>query len=271
MRKVTTMLMSFVFLVGSFQIVYGGVRPGDIYNNKKAILTLNSTESIDFRVQTIEIDGLVLDTITTIKRNQIASLADISNGGKLLFTPNSFFANVTAGAIDIELLAYNGGVATVNLNAGNSIEFHPASFTITSSVTNKEAVLFFIDEAKFSVQPGERKQIVNIDIAPPRPVLRNSSSGQRIIPVVIYGSANLDVSKIVISSLLLIGRDKKINGIANNMTAINHVNDDGYPDLLVKFNDVDDGFLKDLQYATIRGNLADGTTISGKAYVRVAQ
>jgi hypothetical protein len=271
MRTATTMLMSFMLILGSIQISYSGIRPGNLYNNKKAILTLNSTESIDFRVETIESDGFVLDTITTIKRNHIHFLPDISNGGKLLFTPNSFFANVTAGAIDIELLAYNGGVATVNLNAGNSIEFHPASFTITSSTTNKEAVLFFIDEAKFSVQPGERKQIVSIDIARPDPAQRISTSKQGIIPVVIYGSANLDVSSIDVGSLLLIGRDMKIDRILKNMAKINHINNDGYPDLVVKFSDIDSGFFKDLSYATIMGNLADGTTISGKAYIRVAQ
>ena len=142
MRAATTTLMSVVLILGLIQISYGEIPPDDLYNNAEAILTLNATKSIDFRVEAIESDGFVLDTITTIKHNYTQFLLDISKGGKLLFTCNSFFANVTAGAIDLELLTYNGGVATVFLSAGNSIEFNPASFTITSSMTNKEAVLF---------------------------------------------------------------------------------------------------------------------------------
>jgi hypothetical protein len=260
-----------MFFWGFIQLACGGYRPADIYNDNRSILTLNSTKSVDFRVESIESDGLLLDTITTIKHNHIKFLRDIGNGGKLLFTPNSFFANVTAGAIDIELLAYDGGVATVNLNAGNSIEFHPASFTITSSMTNKDAVIFFIDETEFSVQPGERKQIVSIDIAPPRPAQQNNEGKIRFIPVVIYGSANLDVNRIDLSSLFLMGRDIKINGISKKVASTSHINKDKYLDLVVMFSDTGSGLLKGLQHATIMGNLTDGTTISGKADIRVLQ
>ena len=54
------------------------------------------------------------------------------------------------------------------------------------------------------------------------------------------------------------------------MVSINHINNDKYPDLIVMFNDIGSGFLKDLSYATLMGNLVDGTTISGKANIRVA-
>ena len=98
MRKVSILFTSIVLFWGYIQLAYGGYRPADIYNDNRSILTLNSTKSVDFRVESIESDGFVLDTITTIKHNHIKFLPDISNGGKLLFTPNSFFANVTAGA-----------------------------------------------------------------------------------------------------------------------------------------------------------------------------
>ena len=90
MRTAATMLMSFVLILGSLEITYSDIPPADLYNNAEAILTLNSTESIDFRVETIESDGVVLITITTIQHNHVRFLPDISNGGKLLFTPNSF-------------------------------------------------------------------------------------------------------------------------------------------------------------------------------------
>lgn len=265
MRTITSILICLVLILGSIQMVYSDIPAGDLNVKKAVLLNLSSTESFDFRVQTIESEGILLDTVTTVNHKSLQFLPNFSNGGRLLFTPTSLFANVIAGNIEIELLAYNGGVATVNLNAGNSIEFEPDSFTITSSTTNTESVLLLIDEAEFFVHPGERKQIVNVDIAPINPASPNNTGEHGTIPVVIYGSPNLDVSSININSLFLIGRGVKIDRIPNSVASINHINNDSYPDLVVAFNDNDRGFLKDLSYATLLGNLADGTTISGKA------
>ncbi len=265
MRTLASILICFVLVLGLVQIAYSDIPSGDLSDEKVAMLNLSTTESFDFRVQTIESEGILLNTVTTINHKSLPFLPNCSNGGKLLFTPTSLFANVIAGHIEMELLAYDGGVATVNLNAGNSIEFEPESFTITSSPTNTESVLLLIEEAEFFVRPGERKQIVNVDIAPITSDYQNKTSIAGTIPVVIYGSANLDVSTIDISSLFLIGRGKKIDRMPNSMASINHVNKDRYPDLVITFADKDRGFLKDLSYATLLGNLADGTTISGKA------
>ncbi len=256
---------------GGTQAAFSGIIPAEFRNTSAGILSLRNTESFDFRVQTIELEGIVLDTVTTIQQNNVQFSSEFSNGGKLLFTPTSVFANVTAGTIDMELIAYNGTVATVNLNAGHSVEFEPQSFTIISSVTNASPVSVYIDEAEFFVNPGERKQIVTIDIAPlSRPDPANASE-HGIIPVVIYGSETLDVSRIDIGSLLLSGHDINIDGITNNMAIIDHVNNDNYPDLIVGFKNVDDGFLNDLSSAMLIGNLSDGTTISGTAAVSLAQ
>ena len=265
MRTIISILICLVLVLGSIQMVYSGIPSGDLNDKKVALLNLSLTESFDFRVQTIESEGILLDTVTTVNHKSLQFLPNFSNGGRLLFTPTSLFANVIAGNIEMELLAYNGGVATVNLNAGNSIEFEPESFTITSSTTNTESVLLFIDEAEFFVHPGERKQIVSVDIAPINPASPNNTGEHGTIPVVIYGSENLDVSSININSLFLIGRGVKTDRIPNSRANINHINNDSYPDLVVAFNDNDRGFLKDLSYATLLGNLADGTTISGKA------
>lgn len=271
MQRVTSFLIVFVLVWGGAQIAFSGIKPAEFRNTNAGILSLRNTESFDFRVQTIELDGIVLDTVTTIRQNNFKFSSEFSNGGKLLFTPTSVFANVTSGTIDMELIAYNGTVATVNLNAGHSIEFEPQSFTIISSPTNAGPVAVYIDEAEFFVNPGERKQIVTIDIAPlSRPDPADTDT-YGIIPVVIYGSETLDVSRIDIGSLLLSGHDIKIDGITNDMAVIDHVNNDDYPDLIVAFKNVDSGFLNDLSYATLIGNLSDGTTISGAAGVSMAQ
>jgi hypothetical protein len=257
-----------VLLWGFVQVAFSGIIPAEFRNTNAGILSLRNTESFDFRVQTIELDGIVLDTVTTVQQNDHQ---EFSNGGKLLFTPTSVFANVTAGTIDMEVIAYNGTVATVVLDAGHSIEFEPQTFTITSSLTNAGAVSFFIDEAEFFVNPGERKQIVAIDIAPLNQRKSNISGEYRIIPVVIYGSANLDVNRIDLDSLLLTGHDVKIDSITNNMAVIDHINDDSYPDLVVAFKNIDNSLFNDLSSAILIGHLSDGTTISGTAAVSVAQ
>lgn len=271
MRTITTILIAFVLVWGSIQVAFSGIIPAEFRNTKTGILSLRNTESFDFRVQTIEVDGIVLDTVTTIQQNDFQFSSEFSNGGKLLFTPTSVFANVTAGTIDMELIAYNGTVATVNLNAGHSIEFEPQSFTIISSLTNTGDVSVFIDEAQFFVSPGERKQIVSIYIAP----LRRSNMVQKaefeIIPVVIYGSATLDVNRIDLGSLLLTGDNVQINSITNNMAVIDHINNDSYPDLVVAFKNIDKVFSNDLNSAILIGHLSDGTTISGAADVTVVQ
>ena len=271
MRKLIIFLVVLVLMWGGTQVAFSGIKPAEFRNNKAGILSLRNTESFDFRVQAIELDGIVLDTVTTIQQNNFKFASEFSNGGKMLFTPTSVFANVTAGTVDMELIAYNGTVATVNLNAGHSIEFEPRSFTIISSVTNAKPVSVYIDEVEFFVDPGERKQIVAIAIAPlSRPDPANSEFSD-IIPVVIYGSPTLDVSRIDTSSLLLSGQNIKINGINNDMAIIDHVNNDNYPDLVVGFKDIENDFLNNPSSATLIGNLSDGTTISGAADVTVTQ
>ncbi len=271
MRKSTLLLVVLVLVWGGTQVAFSGIKPAEFRNNKAGILSLRNTESFDFRVQAIELDGIVLDTVTTIQQNNLQFAPQFSNGGKMLFTPTSIFANVTAGTVDMELIAYNGTVATVNLNAGHSIEFEPRSFTIISSVTNAKPVSVYIDEVEFFVDPGERKQIVAIAIAPlsrPDPA---SAHDFEIIPVVIYGSPTLDVSRIDIRSLLLSSQNTKINGITKEMAIIDHVNNDSYPDLVVGFKDMKNAFLNNPSSATLIGNLSDGTTISGTADVTVTQ
>ena len=271
MRTLTTILVAFMLLWGPIQVAFSGIIPAEFRNNNSGILSLRNTESFDFRVQTIELDGIVLDTVTTIQQNDFQFSSEFSNGGKILFTPTSVFANVTAGTIDMELIAYNGTVATVNLNAGHSIEFEPHSFTIISSQTNTENVSVFIDEAEFFVSPGERKQIVSIYIAPLRRgnPIRKGEYG--IIPVVIYGSATLDVNRIDLDSLLLSGDKVQINSITNDMAVVDHINNDSYPDLVVAFKNIEKNFIDDLNSAILMGHLSDGTTISGTADVSIAQ
>jgi hypothetical protein len=85
MRTLTTILITCVLLWGFVQVAFSGIIPAEFRNNKAGILSLRNTESFDFRVQTIELDGIVLDTVTTVQQNDHQFSSEFSNGGKLLF------------------------------------------------------------------------------------------------------------------------------------------------------------------------------------------
>ena len=57
---------------------------------------------------------------------------------------------------------------------------------------------------------------------------------------------------------------------AHNFSTIIHVNYDKYPDLLVMFDDISQFLYKDDGYATLKGNLSDGTIINGKDNISIS-
>ena len=69
MKKSILFLVVLVLMGGGTQVAFGGIKPAEFRNNKTGILSLRNTESFDFRVQAIELDGIVLDTVTTIQQN----------------------------------------------------------------------------------------------------------------------------------------------------------------------------------------------------------
>ena len=62
MRKLSLFLVVLVLIWGGAQVAFSGIKPAEFRNNKAGILSLRNTESFDFRVQAIELDGVVLDT-----------------------------------------------------------------------------------------------------------------------------------------------------------------------------------------------------------------
>jgi hypothetical protein len=81
--------------------------------------------------------------------------------------------------------------------------------------------------------------------------------------VIIFGSAYLDVSNIDVSSLLLENIASEMVGKAINLAKVDFVNDDVYPDLVLKFEANNKCLSTDFGYATLRGYLTDGTIING--------
>jgi hypothetical protein len=93
---------------------------------------------------------------------------------------------------------------------------------------------------------------------------------QENTPVVIFGSAHLDVSTIDIGSLRIEDLAMRVKGKAHNFSTIVHVNYDKYPDLVVLFDDISQFLYKNNSTATLRGNLSDGTTINGKDNISIS-
>jgi len=203
-------------------------------------------------------------TLTTVQQHEQGSIFNYSNSGQILVTHNSFLVNVTKGKVYLDFYAHDGTIVTLAAGAGNSYEFEPKSFTITSAVTNSSLVLVTFDGVQFLVPPGELTQIVAIDIMPAKKSYYPNQNAKGLIPVVIFGSTYLDVNQIEIGSLDFERLAVKTEGGSDYLASVDHVNNDEYPDLIVIF-EADDTFLSSgFSDATLKGNLSDGTIINGK-------
>ena len=219
--------------------------------------------SFDFRIDVIEQDGVPLDAVTITRRMQQRQLVPADNGGHLLLTSKNVFMTVTNGIVAMNLMAGNGTLISLVASSGNSIEFEPYSFTITPSVTNTSAVTARIEGVEFFIPPGESTRFVEINTVQNEGIDLLNRNSNVLISIAILGSAYLDVSSIEIDSLLLQQLAVKVEVKSNEPVSIQNVNDDPYPDLIVKFEAfkkfLDDGF----SYTILKGQLTDGTIIKG--------
>ena len=219
--------------------------------------------SLDFRIDVIEQDGIPLDAVTITKRKHQRPFAPADSGGHLLLTSKNVFMTVTNGIVAMNLMAGNGTLISLVASSGNSIEFEPYSFTITPSVTNTNAVTALIEGLEFFILPGESTRFVEINTMQNDRIDFPNQNSYGLIPIAILGSAYLDVSSIEIDSLLLQQLAIKVEVKSKEPAAIQYVNDDSYPDLIVKFEAykkvLNDGF----SHTILKGQLTDGTIIKG--------
>jgi hypothetical protein len=83
--------------------------------------------------------------------------------------------------------------------------------------------------------------------------------------VAIFGSNDLDVTKIKIESLALQGLSVKMTGKSKKFLAhYEDINADDYLDLIVQFQDSDKWIVSGNDYATVTGILNNGTLIEGQ-------
>lgn len=108
---------------------------------------------------------------------------------------------------------------------------------------------------------------VEIDIKPGSTDNCINNNGHGVIPVAILGSVDFDCTQIDPSNCTLSGLTLKVVGKANKILAhIEEVNNDGFDDLVLQFEDVDGVFQEGQTDATLIGNLYEeygGTPIEG--------
>ncbi len=105
---------------------------------------------------------------------------------------------------------------------------------------------------------------VDIDIKPGSDSNCINNNGHGVIPVAIFGSADLDVNDILVDSIGLNSVGVRAVGKGNKYLAhYEDVNGDNYGDLIVQIEDQDGVFTEGTSTARITGGLINGTTIEG--------
>ena len=269
MRAEGIILFISIFLSLSFNSANGAILPGDL---SKFHILGNGTHiySFDFRIDNIEYDGIHLGSITTLRKHENGSFSMLGNGGQLIYIHNGIRVNVTSGRVALSFTDSAGEAVTFASWAGNTFEFEPESFTINASCTNNKDVVVLMDGEEYHISPGKRTQIVEIDIVQEIKPQHSKQYFQGTTPVVIFGSAHLDVTTIDIGSLRIENLAIRMKDKADNFSSIIHVNYDKYPDLVVMFDDINRFLYKGNSFATLEGNLSDGTIINGKDKISIS-
>jgi hypothetical protein len=271
MRKLIVIGFLSVLVLVSIKITHSAHLPADLIGSSSSIESMIYRKGLDYWIEVIEDNGIQLATITTFLQHNCRPHSTFRSHDSAMSTCLNIFANVIKGPVELDFATYDGRSATIIVNAGNAIEFKPYSFTISSPISNSDLVLVITDGVEYLVHPGESNQIVKIDI-----MSVNTSDGlnqlkKQMIPVVIFGSAYLDVSTIEITSLTLEGMSVKMDDQSNNPATIDLVNGDPYPDLVVNFENNETCFSKGSGYVILTGNLSDGTIISGNDFIFITE
>ena len=132
-----------------------------------------------------------------------------------------------------------------NYPGSDNPQSNPTGLIFSATINNSCPVEVVID-----IKPGSFPSCLN-------------NNGNGLIPVAIFGDGNFDVYDVDVSSLDLEGLTVALKPNGRYMAAYQDVNADGQMDLVVKFNDLEGVFDPGDEYATLTGNLLDGTPFFG--------
>jgi hypothetical protein len=162
-------------------------------------------------------------------------------------TFNSYPYTATGDTLTFDFIVRNYG-------GGNSPTNNPTGLIFSASIEYSCPIQVQVD-----IKPGSDPSCFNND-------------GNGVIPAAILGSATFDVSQVDVATVSMEGLKVAVKGKnAKYLASYEDVNLDGYPDLVVKFADVDGVFAKGSGFATITGNLKDGTPFMGTGDICVTQ
>jgi hypothetical protein len=159
------------------------------------------------------------------------------------------------------------------LIAGGSDEGHPWSASDTAELYNPDTEQFSLVESKMTALRSDHSatllpngKVLIVGNGYPNTFNQN---GHGVIPVAILGSSELNPRDINIQNLRLQGLTVKVAGKSSNYLAhFEDINQDGYEDLVVQFQDSDSWIIPGDDYATLAGNLNNGIEIMGKDSIR---
>jgi hypothetical protein len=106
---------------------------------------------------------------------------------------------------------------------------------------------------------------VSVDIKPGSDPNCFNQNEHGVIPVAILGSDDLSVADIDVATLSVQGLAVRIQGKSDRYQShYEYVNEDEFIDLVCQFEDSDNWVTPGSDYATVTGNLLDGTNIEGQ-------
>ena len=109
---------------------------------------------LGIRVSTDPTGGTRKARISTCRQQPNARLK-LGPGVVVEYTCGSIDIAAIAGSVDVELIAANGGTATLILNQDNGMSFDESTFVLTAPVSNTETVQVEIDGEQIFLGPGE--------------------------------------------------------------------------------------------------------------------
>jgi len=152
---------------------------------------------------------------------------------------------------DLKLFHYEGG---------DWVDITTSVDTVSKTICGLSSSL-----SPFEILQPNNVLEVQIDIKPGSSENCFNQNDKGILPVVIFGSEDFDVSSIDLGSLSLQGLEIKVTGKkGKSLAVITDSNGDGYMDLEVKMEDSDLWIETGEDFASLTGNLLDGTSIEGR-------
>lgn len=162
----------------------------------------------------------------------------LTDNGPDWLTNKNYYYEATADTLVFDFIVRNYAGATTSTSNPTGLIF--------SAIVNYSCPL----EVVIDIKPGSFPSCFN-------------NNGNGIIPVAIFGSETFDVHEVDVSTVELEGLPVAMKAPGRYMAAYEDVDLDGYMDLVVKFDDVAGVFDQGDEYATLTGNLLDGTPFFG--------